>query len=155
MTQAMVRSRSRIAAVLLLSVSLLLSGIATDHARAGEVARNRAEMLRLTNEARDRNDVAALELDRQLSRYAVRHSRAMAEAGELFHTKNLAAKLKGRTWSAGGENVGVAASLEDLQAAFMASKPHRANILDEDYAHTAIGVVQSDGRFWVTVIFYG
>jgi uncharacterized protein YkwD len=79
----------------------------------------------------------------------------MADAGELFHTGDLAAKLRGLRWSVGGENVGVAPSLDDLQDAFMASKPHRSNILREGYDHTAIGVVQSDGNFWVTVIFYG
>jgi uncharacterized protein YkwD len=155
MAQVIHRSRSRIAAALLLSVSLLISGFATDHARAGEVARNRAEMLRLTNEARDHKGRDALELDGALSKYAMRHSRAMAGEGELFHTEDLAAKLKGREWSVGGENVGVASSLSDLQAAFMASKPHRGNILREDFEHTAIGVVKSDGSFWVTVIFYG
>jgi uncharacterized protein YkwD len=155
MTQVISRRRSRVAAVVLLCCSLLLSGIATDHARAGETASDRAQMLRLTNRARENNDRDALVLNRTLSRYALRHSSRMAEEGELFHTKDLAAKLKGLHWSAGGENVGVASSLDDLQAAFMGSKPHRENILCEDYDHTAIGVVESDGSFWVTVIFYG
>ena len=55
----------------------------------------------------------------------------------------------------GGENVGVGSSLTDLQAAFMASKVHRQNILQEGYDHAAVGVYESDGAFWVTVIFYG
>ena len=37
----------------------------------------------------------------------------------------------------------------------MASRPHRRNILREAFDHTAIGVVESDGKLWVTVIFYG
>ena len=155
MTQVLNRSRTRIAAVLLLCCSLLLTGVATDQARAGETASDRAQMLRLTNRARDDNDRDALALNRTLSRYALRHSRRMAEEGELFHTKDLADKLKGLDWSMGGENVGVASSLDDLQAAFMGSKPHRDNILCDGYDHTAIGVVQSDGNLWVTVIFYG
>jgi uncharacterized protein YkwD len=155
MVQETHRSRSRIAAVFLVSTSLLLSGFATDHARAGEVARNRSVMLRLTNDAREQRHRDALQLDRQLSRYAVRHSRAMANHGALFHTDDLAALLEGVDWSIGGENVGVGSSLDDLQATFMRSRLHRRNILRDAFDHTAIGVVQSDGSFWVTVIFYG
>lgn len=154
MTQVLSRSRTRIAAVLLLCLSLLLSGIATDHARAGHAAKRRAEMLQLTNEARDHKDRDALKLDTKLSRYAIKHSREMAKKGYLFHTEDLADRLKG-DWSMGGENVGVGSSLTDLQAAFMGSKPHRRNVLRPGYEHTAIGVVQSDGSLWVTLIFYG
>jgi uncharacterized protein YkwD len=154
MERTIVRSRSRLAAVLLVSVSLLLSGFATDHARAGE-QQDRQEMLQLTNQAREDKHRADLKLDKVLSRYAVDHSKAMANEGSLFHTEDLARILKGRDWSMGGENVGVGSSLSDLQAAFMASKVHRQNILQSGYDHTAIGVVASDGEFWVTVIFYG
>jgi uncharacterized protein YkwD len=155
MAQVLRRSRTRIAFVLLLCCSLLLTGVATDHARAGATARNRSEMLQLTNDARENKDRDALKLDEKLSRYAVRHSRQMADDGELFHTNDLAAKLKGRNWSVGGENVGVGPSLDAIQDAFMGSKAHRANILCEDYDHAAIGVVKSAGNLWVTVIFYG
>jgi uncharacterized protein YkwD len=136
-------------------VTLLWSGIATDHARAGHAAKRRSEMLQLTNEDRAEEDRAALELDKKISRYAARHSRAMAEEGELFHSEDLRGVLDGVEWSLGGENVGVGSSLSDLQAAFMASKPHRRNILQKGFDHVALGVVKSGGNFWVTVIFYG
>jgi uncharacterized protein YkwD len=155
MAQGISRSGTRIAAVLLLCLSLLLSGSATDQARAGESAQRRGELLQLTNEARDHKDRDALALDAKLSRYAVRHSRAMAEAGQLFHTKDLADELGQRDWSIGGENVGYGSSLTGVQAAFMGSTPHRKNILRVGFDHTAIGVVESDGNLWVTVIFYG
>jgi uncharacterized protein YkwD len=154
MAQAVVRSRTRIAAVLCLCVSMLVSGIATDHARAGEV-QGRRGMLQLTNEARVSKDRGSLRLDKVLSRYAARHSRRMADQGSLFHTADLAQLLRGRDWSMGGENVGVASSLTDLQAAFMASRVHRRNILRAGYDRAAIGVVESGGELWVTVIFYG
>ena len=112
-------------------------------------------MLQLTNDARADRGRDALALDKQLSRYAVKHSREMADQDTLFHTDDLAKKLGGRDWSMGGENVGVASSLEDLQAAFMDSKLHRKNILQSGFDHAAIGVFESDGSFWVTVIFYG
>lgn len=155
MTQVVFRSRPRIAAVLLVCASVLLSGFATDSARAGETADNREVILRLTNEARSDHHRALLELDRDLSRYALEHSREMAQEGALSHSADLAAVLDGRDWSLGGENVGVADSLAGLHAAFMGSIPHRRNMLRTAYDHTAIGVVKSDGSFWVTVIFYG
>lgn len=155
MGEAIGRGRHRLAVVFLLVLPLLLSGVATDHARAGAVARNRDRMLQLTNQVRTDRSRDVLELDSQLSRYALRHSRAMAEAGYLFHTDDLAARLTGRDWSIGGENVGMGSSLSDLLAAFMDSKPHRRNILRRGFDHAAVGVVKSDGSFWVTVIFYG
>jgi uncharacterized protein YkwD len=139
----------------LMSVSLLWSGIATDHARAGAAQQRRTEMLQLTNGDRADKDRDALRLDKKMSRYATKHSREMANAGYLFHSEDLAGVLDGVDWSMGGENVGVGSSLNDLEAAFMASKPHRKNILQKGFDHVAFGVVKSDGNLWVTVIFYG
>ena len=138
----------------LLVLALLAPGIATDHARAAASPR-REQMLAITNEARATHGKPVLDLNAKLSRYATRHSQKMAEAGSLFHTEDLADKLSGLDWSMGGENVGVAPSLSDLQDAFMGSKPHRKNILQKGYDHAAIGIVKSDGTLWVTVIFYG
>ena len=139
----------------LLVLALLASGVATDHTRAAASTDSVRQMLSLTNEDRSQHDRRALQLNARISRYAERHSHAMAAAGELFHTPNLADRLQGLDWSLGGENVGVGASLADLQDAFMASPPHRRNILERRFDHAAIGIVQSDGSFWVTVIFYG
>jgi len=141
--------------VLLMLVSLLWSGIATDHARAGAAQERRSEMLQLTNEDRADKDRKALKLDRELSRYATKHSREMADAGYLYHSEDLMGVLDGVEWSMGGENVGVGSSLTGLEDSFMASKPHRRNILQKGYDHVALGVVKSDGSLWVTVIFYG
>ncbi|MGZ8620493.1 MAG: CAP domain-containing protein [Actinomycetota bacterium] len=139
----------------LLVLALLAPGIATDHARAAASQARREQMLALTNEARATHGKRALDLNAKLSRYATRHSQRMAEAGTLFHTEDLADKLNGLDWSMGGENVGVALSLTDLQDAFMGSKAHRKNILQKGYDCAAIGIVKSDGTLWVTVIFYG
>ena len=147
------RSRRQVALVLLLAAVLVSSGIATSPARAGIVLRG--EMLQLTNDDRADHDRRTLDVDAELSQYARRHSQAMAEAGEVFHTERLVAKLKDKDWSAAGENVGVGPSLSGIEAAFMGSAPHRQNILNREYEDVAVGVVESDGSFWVTVIFYG
>ncbi len=146
---------ARTAAGFLLVLALLASGIATDHARAAASSDRREQMLSLTNEDRAEHGKKVLALNAKLSRYATKHSRAMAAAGYLFHSEDLADELDGLDWSMGGENVGVGSSLTDLQDAFMASKPHRHNILQKRYDHAAIGIVKSDGTLWVTVIFYG
>jgi len=153
MTKSGNRSRRRMAPVFLLAAVLVSSGIAITPAQAGTGLRG--QMAPLINDDRADKDRAALELDLELSRYAKKHSQDMADAGELFHTSDLAAKLKGKHWSIGGENVGVAPNLWDLEDMFMASTPHRRNILNREFDHFAVGVVESDGNFWVTVIFYG
>ena len=112
-------------------------------------------MLALTNQDRTDHDRPTLTLDEELSVYAHKHSQAMADAGFLFHTADLAAHLKGKDWSVAGENVGVGDTLPTLEDAFMASKPHRKNILRRGYDYAGIGVVLAAGALWVTVIFYG
>jgi uncharacterized protein YkwD len=143
----------RIVVVLLLCLSLF-SGSWTE-ATAGESPRYRARMLQLINDVRDRNDRRLLRMDRKLSRYATRHSRLMADAGYLFHTRDLASKLDGQKWSIGGENIGFAPTLRAVMRGFMDSPPHRRNILRRGYDHAAVGVIKSDGSLWVTTIFYG
>lgn len=156
MTRVHIGSRSgRAAAGFLLVLALLASGIATDHARAAAPRARMEHLLALTNDARAEHGRSALALNAKLSRYAKAHSRQMAEEGRLFHSEDLAAVLDGLEWTVGGENVGVGSSLTDLQDAFLASKPHRRNILRKAYDHAAIGIVKSDGNLWVTVIFYG
>ena len=156
MANSVSRSRRQVALVFLLAAALFSTGIVTDPARAGATEpRPRGEMFRLTNDDREAKDRRALDLNTRLSRYAKRHSQAMADKGELFHTQNLAAKLDGLDWTIGGENVGTGPDLTSLESAFMASTPHRRNILRRGFADAAIGVVESDGSFWVTVIFYG
>lgn len=145
--------RKGVAAALLLTAALLAQGALAPSADAG--TRRRDHMVSLTNIDRDERGREALGLNAKLSRYAKKHSRDMAQAGYLFHTEDLAAKLKGVDWSIGGENVGVGSDLDGLQDAFMRSKPHRRNILQSRFEHVAIGIVQADDTFWVTVIFYG
>lgn len=145
-------------------VALLLSGVLVlgpaavgSDAKAEELRGPRRQMLELTNDDRIRRERGELDFAAGLSRYARRHSEAMARRGYLFHSSDdeLRGVLEGQDWSIAGENVGVGGSLETLEAAFMASKLHRRNVLREAYEHAAIGIVRADGRLWVTVIFYG
>jgi uncharacterized protein YkwD len=146
----------RLAGVALaLLIVLLAQGVSADRASASADLRRRSYMLSLTNDDRAQHDKAVLRMNAVLSRYATHHSRQMATRGYLFHTADLSSKLKGLDWSIGGENVGVGSTLDGVEGAFMGSTPHRRNILRTGFDHAAVGVIRSNGSFWVTVIFYG
>jgi uncharacterized protein YkwD len=155
MERVRTRGRSLVGVALALLIVLLAQSVSADRASASGDHRRRAHMLSLTNDDRAERDKAAVKLNAALSRYAKHHSRQMATKGYLFHTADLASKLKGLDWSIGGENVGVGSTLDGLEGAFMKSTPHRRNILRTAFDHAAVGVIHSNGSFWVTVIFYG
>jgi uncharacterized protein YkwD len=117
----------------------------------------RGDFLALTNEDRAERDRADLRVARAASRYATQHSREMAELGVIYHSTEdeLRGALEAADWSVAGENVGVGASLEGLQRAFMESPVHSRNVLNGSFDHAAIGVVVAYDRIWITVVFYG
>jgi uncharacterized protein YkwD len=117
----------------------------------------RDDVLALTNADREKHEREALAVADRLARYAARHSRRMAELGYLFHSGNeqLRTALGGDDWAVAGENVGVGSTLAGVQNAFMASPAHRENILGDSFNHAAVGVAESGGVVWVTVIFFG
>jgi uncharacterized protein YkwD len=152
------RDALRLVVALLLS-GLLALGVAGVGARANADERfgRRRQMLALTNDDRERRDRDELTFAARLSRYARRHSEAMARRGHIFHSRpgQIRAIMDGYEWSIAGENVGVGGSLPGLQQAFMSSQLHRQNILRPVFGHAAIGIVRDDGHLWVTILFYG
>jgi uncharacterized protein YkwD len=143
--------------VVLLLTASLMPAFVPDRAAAGERFARRLRMLSLTNEARESHDRANVKLNWLLSRYARQHSVQMANKGYVYHSHDdtLVDILSPYHFSVGGENVGVGSTVEGLQDAFMASPPHRENILRSTFDHVAIGMASVDGHLWVTVIFYG
>ena len=143
--------------LVLLMSGLLVFGAAGGNAVGAEELGPRLRMLALTNSDRERHDRRDLAFAARLARYAKAHSQAMADDGYIYHSTGdqLREQLDGYDWELGGENVGVGGSLESLEEAFMASTEHRKNILRKVYDHAAVGIVRSDDRIWITVIFYG
>lgn len=141
----------------LLMSGLLLVGVASGSAVGDEELGPRRHMLALTNSDRVHHERSALSFAERLAAYAKSHSEAMAKKGYIYHSTGaeLREALEGYKWELGGENVGVGGSLESLEDAFMASEPHRKNILRRVYDHAAVGIVRADDRIWITVIFYG
>ncbi|MGH2705390.1 MAG: CAP domain-containing protein [Actinomycetota bacterium] len=106
----------------------------------------------LANRERSGSGVSALALEPALSELASRHAAEMALSGRLYHNATLAQQITG--WQVIGENVGRGARLEQIHAAFMASSPHRAQILGSRYNAIGVGIaVGASGVLWVDEIF--
>lgn len=144
----------RFAAALVLA-GVLAATLPGVHAATGY--RERWSMKRATNVSRLDHSLTRVGLNADLSELARQHSLAMARAGTLFHESDPArVYLKGKTWQYWGENVGMTGgTVSGLEQAFMASTPHRSNILNRSFRHVAIGAVRVDGVLWVTVFFWG
>jgi uncharacterized protein YkwD len=104
---------------------------------------------------RAHNGLPALYVDGVENAQAVNWSSLMAFTGTLAEDPNSQAAIASYdpNWRAWGENVGVGPTPQSVEAAFMASPPHRANILG-NYTHMGVGVVMTNGRIWVTERFY-
>jgi uncharacterized protein YkwD len=133
-------------------VSALVLLVPLQAQRADAVSDEEASFATMVNEARDRNRVRQLRVTERLSSLARRHSRRMAERGELYHS-NLRRVFRGFNYRMVGENVGYGGSLDQLLDAFMDSPPHRQNIVGR-WRKTGVGVHWSGGRVWITQLFY-
>jgi uncharacterized protein YkwD len=146
-------------------VTGLLLSVAPTPSQAVNPARlvERTSMFKATNQSRLTHDVHGLWLNKEMSDLARRHSRWMARHACLCHTATPSAYyLKGVSWHTWGENIGVTypgssvTQIQRLEQGFMASAPHRANILNGKFKRTAIGTaLDVHGNLWVTVFFYG
>jgi uncharacterized protein YkwD len=139
--------------IIALVVAVLVTGTAS-RADAGAVDR-RTRMLHLLNGVRNRHELPTFRINRELSTKALRHSRRMAEAGDVFHTQDLYQAVRSYDPSCWGENVGQARYVKMVLRLWMHSAGHRANILKRAYRRVGVGVAKSGGSAWVTVIFYG
>jgi uncharacterized protein YkwD len=82
----------------------------------------------------------------------------LARAQGLSHNPNLVTDLQragSAAWTEIAENVGEASSTypASLFAAYMASPPHKANILDRQARYLGVGVVERGGMAWNTLDF--
>jgi uncharacterized protein YkwD len=112
---------------------------------------------RATNKARAAAGLPKLRLDPQLSWVAKYHTKAMARKNSLYHATNYQLSHRITRWRVIGENIGEdqGGTVGALQAAFMASPEHKANILDSSYKFVGVGVVIKKGMMWVTLDFEG
>jgi uncharacterized protein YkwD len=114
-------------------------------------------VLELINDERAKAGVPPLLISGGARDVAQAWSAQMAESG-LAHNPDLTGDLHRAgvtSWHTKGENVGYSDSPDQVHELFMASSPHRANIVDPDYTHVGIGIVRSHGKSWVTLDFLG
>ncbi|MDQ3661313.1 MAG: CAP domain-containing protein [Actinomycetota bacterium] len=105
------------------------------------------------NLARSNKRVPRLQLDKQLTVVARRHSWEMAKRNNLVHTPDSTLARRVTNWRVLGENIGVGGTVKSLHRAFMDSAPHRANALYSPFRHVGVGVIRRNDRIWVTFVF--
>jgi len=140
---------------LVVAVASLVLMVATSvHAGGGSCywhSKKDRALAKKTNTARANAGIRKLSLDPHLSRVARRQAGAMAKKQALYHTPSLGSLVT--RWRSLAENVGFARSVRRVHRAFMASAPHRANILKSAYRFVGVGVRKADGYVWVAVVF--
>jgi hypothetical protein len=111
-----------------------------------------SSLVAATNQARAAAGVASLSVSGDLAAAATRQAQNMAASGVLYHTPGLNSAIC--CWVVLGENVGEGPSAARLQAAFMASPEHRANILRTSFTQIGVGsAIDHKGTLWVSEIF--
>jgi len=161
---------------LVAAAPVALFGLAAVPAQAGTVAIETAtgpvltaprtsqslgeEVVTLTNEERVRAGCDALTVEEELSVAAVRQSHYMAATGDFGHFGWRGSTFQTRSRAAGyhavaAENVAYGFSAADeVMAAWMASPPHRRNILNCGVKSFGAGVQQAvNGTYYWTQVF--
>jgi uncharacterized protein YkwD len=106
----------------------------------------------MLNQYRARNNRAALARSAELDVKAQGQARAMANAGRIFHSPNLATGVS-PGWMLIGENVAVAGAVTEAQRALEGSAPHRSNMLNSAFTEMGIGVTSKSGRVYLVQVF--
>lgn len=135
---------------LALALVIALAGLVI--AAGGARADSSSSFVGMVNSARAAHGLPSLAVSSDLSAAARAQASRMAASRTLAHTPNLGGAVC--CWSALGENVGEGPSASAIEAAFMNSAEHRANILSGSYTQIGVGaVVDSTGTLWVSEIF--
>jgi hypothetical protein len=111
-----------------------------------------SSLVGLTNQARAAAGLPGLATSGDLAAVASRQAANMARSNVLSHTPGLASAVC--CWVNLGENVGYGGSASSINAAFMASAAHRANILSHAYTQIGVGyATDARGTLWVSEVF--
>ncbi len=113
----------------------------------------------LTNQARVTQGLAALTWSPALATAGLAHARRMASSRTLSHRYPDEPDLPSRAASAGAhfsaiaENIATGYSPQQVASAWMASTPHRTNILDPRMNSIGVALVQAGGRLFAVQDF--
>ena len=106
--------------------------------------------MRKINDARAAHGRRRLNWDKQLGYVARRHARTMARQGGVWHDQNLTHRVT--RWRSLGQNTGAGGKCPRLFRSFMASAPHRANILGR-FRFVGVGTTWKNHRLYVQQVF--
>ena len=115
-------------------------------------------MVELVNQERAKAGVAPLTIDLELSRVARIKSQDMKDNNYFSHTSPTYGspfemmKNFGIRYRTAGENLAKHSSVESAHAGLMNSEGHRKNILNPNFTHIGVGIV--DDRYY-TQMFIG
>ena len=113
----------------------------------------------LLNHERESANLPPLAWNGHAALAARKHSRLLAQHGDLSHQFEREEAVPQRIAATGlrftdsAENVAVADAPEEAHMALMLSPGHRANIMNAGYNAVGIGVYEAKGRLWVTQDF--
>jgi uncharacterized protein YkwD len=145
--------RWRIVAPLVAVVALALAAAACAPPGGSGGGGYAGDVVNAMNQDRAAAGMGPLAWDSQLAGYAQNHAGEIASSGSLWHS-NLSAWMSG--WRSLGENllvVSVGTSSSAAEDTWMASGPHRANILG-GFNRVGVGLVTDGaGREWLVAVF--
>jgi hypothetical protein len=111
------------------------------------------------NHERASHGLSALQWDDHAASAARAHAQLLAENGKLSHQfageSSLPERLgaTGSRFTVSAENVARTEYIEDVHPALMGSSGHRANILSAGYNAVGIGMVEENGKIYITQDF--
>ena len=144
------------------SLTVMLIAVLASHAAPQSPSDQQAEhdLLALANRARADAGFSPLQPDEGLAKAALQHAKIMAARRQLSHQfpgeQGLMQRIAGSSdlrVDQAAENVGQADSAEEVHGGFMASPPHRANLLNPAYNSVGIAVVRSGSMLYVVQDF--
>ncbi|HQD42359.1 MAG TPA: CAP domain-containing protein [Bacillota bacterium] len=117
------------------------------------------EMVEYVNQERAKAGRAQLQVDLDLARVARIKSQDMVDNGYFDHNSPTYGspfemmRSFGISYRAAGENIAKNRSVIGAHTALMNSEGHRANILNPNFTHMGIGIVENGGMVTVTQMF--
>jgi uncharacterized protein YkwD len=142
--------RSTVIAVVL---GCLLCPVLITHADAGNRYRFRYRekcLMSKINRMRRAHGLRALDRDKQLGYVARIHAQEMAHYASVWDDSRVGHRVT--HWTYLGNNTGAGAGCRQLNRAFRASSPHRANMLGH-FNYVGVGVAWYNGRMYVSENF--
>jgi uncharacterized protein YkwD len=148
------RTVIRMAGLVILAISFLLPAQAQTGANLAE-----RQLFVSVNRARQAQGLPALKWDDALAMAARRHAGIMAQRGTAEHVFPSESTLPSRATKAGAhfaslsENVIMGSDIGLIEAEFLKSPNHRANILDTDMDSIGVGVILRAGQLFAVEDF--